>query len=103
MNQSQVDPRQVDLRQIDLREERGAQTREKCIAAAFKIFAQRGYHRATMDEIAAAAGVSKGPLYWHFPNKEAFLIALLEKCTAFWSKEKVDRLPLSAAADKLLG
>jgi AcrR family transcriptional regulator len=47
------------------------------------VFARRGYRAATVDEIAAEAGYSKGALYWHFSGKEELLLALLE--------ERVDR------------
>jgi AcrR family transcriptional regulator len=39
--------------------------------AALECFAQRGYAAASLDEIAARAGVTKGTLYLYFPNKEA--------------------------------
>jgi AcrR family transcriptional regulator len=44
-----------------------------------RVFARRGYGQAGVDEIAAAAGYSKGALYWHFSGKEDLLLALLEE------------------------
>jgi AcrR family transcriptional regulator len=44
-----------------------------------RVFARRGYRQAGVDEIAAAAGYSKGALYWHFSGKEDLLLALLEE------------------------
>jgi AcrR family transcriptional regulator len=43
------------------------------------VFARRGYSQAGVDEIAAAAGYSKGALYWHFSSKEDLLTALVEE------------------------
>jgi AcrR family transcriptional regulator len=43
------------------------------------VFARRGYREAGVDEIAAAAGYSKGALYWHFSGKEEVLLALLDE------------------------
>jgi AcrR family transcriptional regulator len=43
------------------------------------VFAERGYGQAGVDEIAAAAGYSKGALYWHFSGKEDLLLTLLEE------------------------
>jgi AcrR family transcriptional regulator len=43
--------------------------RDKILESAAKIFSQKGYHKASMDEIAADAGVAKGSLYYHFQNK----------------------------------
>ncbi|MCI2425259.1 TetR/AcrR family transcriptional regulator [Candidatus Acetothermia bacterium] len=42
---------------------------------ALSLFAERGYHQTTMSDIAAAAGVGRGTLYWYFPTKEELLIA----------------------------
>jgi AcrR family transcriptional regulator len=53
--------------------------REELLTAALRVFARRGYRQAGVDEIAAAAGYSKGALYWHFSGKEDLLLALLEE------------------------
>lgn len=44
-------------------------TRTKILNSALKAFAEKGYARASMDEIAEGAGVTKGALYWHFDDK----------------------------------
>ena len=49
------------------------------LTAAISVFAQHGFAAATTDEIARAAGLSKGGLYWHFKSKDAILAALLEQ------------------------
>jgi AcrR family transcriptional regulator len=49
------------------------------LGAALRVFASRGYREAGVDEIAAAAGYSKGALYWHFSGKEDLLLTLLEE------------------------
>jgi AcrR family transcriptional regulator len=61
------------------REERKAQTRERLIDAAAQVFAQRGVEAATLDEVAAAAGYTKGAVYSNFASKTDLLIALLER------------------------
>lgn len=43
--------------------------RDRILAAAAKAFSQKGYHKTSMDEIAAQANVAKGSLYYHFRNK----------------------------------
>jgi AcrR family transcriptional regulator len=45
----------------------------KIIEAARKVFAQKGYHDTTMDDIAKEIGVSKGALYSYFKSKEDLL------------------------------
>jgi AcrR family transcriptional regulator len=56
---------------------RRALTREHLLAAAGDVFAARGYHAATIDEIAEAAGFSKGAVYSNFASKEDLFLALL--------------------------
>lgn len=46
--------------------------------AALRVFAGRGYRSARLDEVAAAAGVTKGTLYHYFANKEELLRRALE-------------------------
>jgi AcrR family transcriptional regulator len=72
-----VKPR-LDRRTRAAREE-GRETREELLGAALRVFASRGYREAGVDEIAAAAGYSKGALYWHFSGKEDLLLTLLEE------------------------
>ena len=52
------------------------QTRESVIAAAVTVFLERGVARATFDEIARAAGVTRGAVYWHFRDKLEIFLAL---------------------------
>ena len=56
---------------------RAIERREHLLEAAAQVFANRGYADAQMDEIAAAADTSKGGLYFHFPNKEALIAAVI--------------------------
>jgi AcrR family transcriptional regulator len=59
-------------------ERRRRQTREHLLEAAARVLAERGYHGASLDEVAAAAGFTKGAVYSNFKNKEDLFIALLE-------------------------
>ncbi|AKQ64582.1 Transcriptional regulator, TetR family [Myxococcus hansupus] len=52
---------------------------ETILTAAARVFAQRGYAGGTTNHIAARAGVSVGSLYEYFPNKDALLVALMER------------------------
>lgn len=45
-------------------------TKEDIFGSAIKVFSCNGYDRATMDDIASNAGVSKGTLYYYFKSKE---------------------------------
>lgn len=53
-------------------------TRAALIDAALDVFARSGFYAASLDEIAAAAGMSKGALYYNFASKEELFLALLE-------------------------
>lgn len=55
------------------------QTREQLLMAALDVFDRRGVGRASLHEIAQAAGVTRGALYWHFKNKEDLFEALFQR------------------------
>lgn len=57
----------------------GKEGRRYIFESAAGIFTQKGYHKATVDEIAAAIGVSKGTIYYYFKNKEELYLAILRE------------------------
>ena len=57
--------------------ERRGVTRGRILAAASDIVLRKGFHAATLDEIAAAAGVTKGAIYGNFADKDELLVAVL--------------------------
>jgi AcrR family transcriptional regulator len=59
--------------------ERRAKVRENIELAAIRCFVRRGFHGTTTREIAAEAGVSTGGLYAHYPGKEEFFPAIIER------------------------
>src|SRR3954454_18996732 len=59
--------------------ERRQKTRTRLLAAATRVFARHRYHSATLDEIAAEAGFTKGALYYNFASKEELFLALLDE------------------------
>lgn len=60
-------------------DERRAQTTAQLLDAAAEVFARRGFHAATLDDVAAAAGYTKGAVYSNFAGKEALFLALLDR------------------------
>jgi AcrR family transcriptional regulator len=60
------------------RRQQRALKREAVLAAAAQVFSQRGYHRASLDEVARMLNVTKPTLYYYFKNKEAMLFACIE-------------------------
>src|SRR5881227_1014476 len=59
------------------REEKKAQTRERLIEAAARGFAEKGFATTSLDEVADAAGLTKGAVYSNFENKEDLVEAVL--------------------------
>ncbi|MCR9090275.1 TetR family transcriptional regulator [Algiphilus sp.] len=59
--------------------EETAETRDALLDAAETVFLRRGVARATLEEIAREAGMTRGAIYWHFSNKEAIYAAMLER------------------------
>jgi AcrR family transcriptional regulator len=53
-------------------------SRERILDAAMEIFARYGYRRASMDQVAEAAGLTRQAVYHHFQNKEALFRAAVE-------------------------
>ncbi|RME49031.1 MAG: TetR/AcrR family transcriptional regulator [Caldilineae bacterium] len=51
--------------------------RKQILDAAAQVFAQKGFHRATIREIARTAGIAEGTIYNYFRNKEDLLTALV--------------------------
>lgn len=54
------------------------QRRRQLLDVACGVFAERGFHATVMDDVAAAAGVTKPVLYQHFPSKRALFVELLD-------------------------
>src|SRR5215469_16800956 len=58
---------------------RSQQRHQRILDAATQVFSTKGYHGTLVDEIAAEAETSKGGVYFHFPNKQAIFLALLDR------------------------
>jgi AcrR family transcriptional regulator len=104
-------------------EERADDRMQALLDAALGVFARDGYRTATIDDVAEAAGVTKGAVYHYFDTKEALLLRVIERsqALAFGRAEEALRdvaLPAStrirllvrkvfsertAASDRLLG
>jgi len=58
----------------------------RILRAAEELFATHGFAKTTVDEIAAAAGVSKGLVYDHYVSKEALLGAIWDRLVEDWTR-----------------
>jgi AcrR family transcriptional regulator len=72
----------------------------RILDAAERCFARMGFHRSTMQDVAAECGMSPGNLYRYFPSKEAMVIGLAERDRA---EIGADFQGLRAALDPLQG
>jgi AcrR family transcriptional regulator len=62
-----------------IRRQRVEARRAQIIDAAARVFAEKGFHRATTKEIASAAGVSEGTIYNYFDSKADLLIGIMAR------------------------
>ncbi len=81
--------------------EEALKTREAILDAAVQVFSVRGVSGSTLANIAKAAGVTRGAIYWHFRNKEDLLGALWEQILLPF--EPLDRINENPDAPDPLG
>ncbi|MAS09563.1 TetR family transcriptional regulator [Salinisphaera sp.] len=74
--------------------EQAEQTRLKVIDAGLRLFSQSGYSGTTLAMIAKEAGMSRGPIYWHFQNKDELFEAVIA-----YSQTPLQRLVTAASAN----
>lgn len=67
---------------LPVRQARSRATRERLLAAAEKVFAEKGYDGAKLSDIAEEAGVSVGAVYFRFKDKDALFLAIAESFIA---------------------
>jgi len=77
------------------REQSRARTRERLLDAAGRVFARRGFHGASVEEVAEEAGHSKGAVYSNFTSKEDLFLTLLEQRCA----QSIDRIATAFATE----
>jgi AcrR family transcriptional regulator len=73
------------------RSARREQTRDRLLAAAARVYARSGFNGATLDDVAAEAGFTKGAVYGHFGSKENLLVALVDE---FLSEQIAEQISL---------
>lgn len=77
-------------------------TRRKLVDAAMDVVAKRGYQRASVDEVAGAAGYSVGALYSNFASKDELLLAIVDEHFA-WGERALADAPAHAGLAEWLG
>ena len=85
---------------------RDGRRREEILTAAAALFARRGFHGVTIDDIGAAVGMSGPGIYRHFPGKEAvlseMLVGISEQLLAEGSRRVVAAADAAGALEALL-
>ncbi len=81
----------------------GEDKQAEIFAAAVSIFRQKGYHAASMQDLADAVGLQKGSLYYYVSSKEELLISIYERFAGAFTKQLAELVagPLPPA-NKLL-
>jgi TetR/AcrR family acrAB operon transcriptional repressor len=83
-------------------------TRHQLLDAAERVFAQKGVSHTSLQDIALAAGATRGAIYWHFKNKADLFNAMMERITLpmetalHHMEPEAGRDPLDVLCDPLL-
>lgn len=85
-------------RSVRANERMREQSRERILAAALEVFAEKGYHNATISDITARAAVSRGLITYYFPGKQALVDELLDR----YLDGVADILDVTGTADERL-
>ncbi len=65
-----------------------AARRKQILDAATQVFAEKGFHRATIKDIARVAGIADGTIYTYFPSKTAVLLGILHRLNESTEREQ---------------
>lgn len=77
-------------------------TRQAVIESALDVFSEKGYAKATFDEIASRAGFTKGAVYWYFRNKADLVAALIVEYMERKRQELAQNIPEGDTLEDLL-
>jgi TetR/AcrR family transcriptional regulator, fatty acid metabolism regulator protein len=89
-------------RQSSFKERVKQEREQEILQAARDVFAERGFEKASIDDIAERVGIGKGTVYLHFSGKEDLLIALMRQaCLSLVGVCRAAADQRSAAPDKL--
>jgi TetR/AcrR family transcriptional regulator, cholesterol catabolism regulator len=74
--------------------------RQMMVASAVRVFAQRGFHGASMRQLAAEAGMTQSNFYNYFPSKSHILLAILRDASA--AQMTLTQAAIDAAGDDVV-
>jgi AcrR family transcriptional regulator len=96
MRVSQERPRRLS------RSEKKAQTKQRLVEAAADVFRRRGYQAATVEEITAEAGFTRGAFYSNFTSKEELVAELLQRVVYDEYRAMAEKLPRGVSGKERL-
>lgn len=70
--------------------EEAMKTRANIMASALEVFGMKNFSNASVSEITARIGLSKGAFYWHFKNKQDILLKIVEESCAKGAEEAIN-------------
>lgn len=76
-------------------------TRQQLLEAAQRVFSEKGVSRTSLQDIALAAGASRGAIYWHFKNKADLFNAMME-CAILPIEQAMQQIGHDPLQDPLL-
>ena len=76
--------------------------KQQILSAAAAVFTDKGFDKATMDDLVQESGLSKGTLYWHYRNKDDILLSVMEHYLAQKMGILEESLAYQATAGKRL-
>ena len=75
---------------------------QRLAQSAFELFADNGFAKVNLDQIAGRAGVTKGSLYWHYKNKKELILAACQHYYRQWQADVGEAIaPSSDALERL--
>jgi len=69
------------------RRARAEETRERILAAAIGLIAERGFAATSIEALCQRAGVVRTAIYWHFGSKDGLVVPVVERVASAWIEE----------------
>ena len=73
--------------------EEAEKTHEMILQSAVLLFADKGYEKTTLNDIADSLQMTKGAIYWHFESKEKLLMELLDSALDHFRRDLYAMMP----------
>ncbi len=66
--------------------EEAEQTRQEIFRAGLRVFSEKGFAAATLNDVARRAGVTRGAIYWHFKSKDSFIEEIMSRLSSYYDE-----------------